>query len=95
MKLLLLSILLFISTSFSSNKPIEDKWIGTFQVFENENSEFVIYYSGNYPECFTKYVIDELFVNCDSINNAIKIDSLIEINNIREIQPESIKKTRM
>lgn len=95
MKTILLFLCLLISTSFSSNKPIEETWIGTFEVFQNEKEEFIIYYKGKYSECFTKFVIDRLFENCDSINRKINIDSLIEISDVHEVEPDKIKKIKI
>ena len=89
MKYLLLSLFLVISTSFSLNKPSDEIWIGTFQVYLSENKEFVIYYEGNYHSCFTKFVIDKLFESCDSMNNANKLDSLFQIDQIKLIKPKT------
>lgn len=91
MKILLLSAFLFISTSFSTNQLTDETWIGTFDIYMTENSEFIIYYNGNYHECFAKYAIDRLYISCDSMNRATGLDTIFEINNIREVEQPKIK----
>lgn len=87
MKYLLLTALLLLSTSFSTNKVQNETWIGTMEVYMTDNKEFIIYYRGNYSECFTKYIIDKLFEHCDSINENCRLDSILDIGNVREIKP--------
>ena len=75
MRYLCLILFLLLSTSFTKNEP-ELIWIGTVQVFFNpETDEFVLYYNGDYQRCFTKFIIDEVYNDCDS---------LIDINYLRE-----------
>ena len=72
---LCLILFLFLSTSFTKNEP-ELIWIGTVQVFFNpKTDEFVLYYNGDYHRCFTKFIIDEVYDDCDS---------LIDVNYLRE-----------
>ena len=94
MKILLLSILLFISTSFSNNKANENILVGTFEVYMSDNS-FVVAYHGTYHECFSKYIIDELYQQCDSMNEMSRIDTVFKIENIREIKSPKIKSTKL
>lgn len=91
---LLLIPLLFLSTSFKV-QPAERIWIGTIEVyFDAETDEFILIYSGNYQRCFTKYVIDHVYDDCDSLINKKILDEKFqwegsEIDSCLEIKPKS------
>lgn len=64
--LLLLPLFLLLSTSFKESK-LEPKLIGTME-FWLEGDRFVyLTYRGDYPYCYMKYAIDDLFKDCDTI----------------------------
>lgn len=96
MKTLLLS-LTFLTLSFTTNqKNIDEVWIGTLEVYLQNDNTFVIYYDGNYSRCFTKYIIDQLYMDCDSIICKSGIDTSIIIEPPTIIPNEKhIKKIRM
>ena len=66
MKYLLLLPFLFLSVSFKSSEVKDEFWIGTMQVYQNSNNQFIIYYRGNVHYCMTKYIIDALYTECDT-----------------------------
>lgn len=71
---LLLIPFLFIATSFRV-QPSELIWIGTIEVFfDPETNEFIVSYDGNYNRCFTKYIIDHIYNDCDSLVNKEVLD---------------------
>jgi len=92
MKILLLSIFLLISTSFKTDKVSEKLWIGTIEVYLNDNDEFEIYYDGNYQRCFTLHIVKRIYAECDSIINAPYLDSLLQF---QPIVPEPLPKRKI
>ncbi len=93
MKTLLLS-LAFLTLSFTTNqKNIDEVWIGTFEVFMNEDEEILIYYNGNYHRCFTKYLIDQMYPECDSITKNTGLDTLFKLG--PKVNVPTYKKVRM
>lgn len=75
MKYLCLFLLMFISTS--ANPPKKSRIpIGELKVeFDLETNEFVVIYSGDYHRCFTKFIIDQIYDDCEE---------LIDLNYLRE-----------
>ena len=95
MKYILFFMFMFLSSSFSYDTSNEEKWIGTFQVVVDNSGTFLIYYEGNYNECFTKFVIDKLFEQCDSINKCNNLDSILIFDGIRILDKPNIKTKRI
>lgn len=93
MKTLLISMLLLFATN-QTPKQTEKEWIGTFQVFFNENDEIEIYYDGNFQKCFTLYVLDKMNPECDSILDKAHLDSIFQVT-IIEVPKPKIKTKRM
>lgn len=78
---LLLIPFLFIATSFRV-QPSELIWIGTIEVFfDPETNEFIVSYDGNYNRCFTKYIIDHIYNDCDLIIDNKALDERFQWEN--------------
>jgi hypothetical protein len=88
---LLLLPFLFLSTSFIQNTP-ERIWVGTIEVFFNpETNEFILNYNGNFSKCFTKYIIDHVYNECDSLIDVKEMDSIFQW---KDLSPDSNQVTK-
>ena len=89
-------VLLFCLSSFrlSHDTGQEKFWVGSFDVYL-EDGYFISEYNGNYNKCFTKYVIDHLYLDCDTLNSML--DTMIWIGPVEKlkIQQDTIKKVRI
>lgn len=64
--LLLLPLFLLFSTSFKESKS-EPILLGTMQLWIEGDSRLYLTYRGTYPWCYMKYAVDDLFVDCDTM----------------------------
>lgn len=94
MKTLLISTLLLFATN-QTPKQTEKEWIGTFQVYFNENDEFEVYYDGNFQRCFTLYIIERMNLECDSIIDKPHLDSIFQIDVVKEVPQAKFKTKRL
>lgn len=89
-KYLLIFLLLLGSTSFSKMEP-EQVWIGTIQVFfRPETNEFILYYDGNYHRCFTKFIIDEVYNDCDEMIDEDYLRNQLQLHPVENETIENI-----
>lgn len=63
---LLLPFFLLLSTSFKESKS-EPQLIGTIQMWLEGEKTIYLTYHGQYPYCYMKYAVDDLFMDCDTI----------------------------
>lgn len=96
-KYLILLFALLLSTSFKIET--QEKWIGTFEVFLNEENELVVYYRGTLPQCLSKKALDVVYENCDTVKYTIEdvergLGIRIEIDTCHK-NPKPIKTIRM
>jgi len=64
--ILLLLLLLLTSASFKESKS-EPMLVGTIQMWIEGDRHVYLTYRGQYPYCYMKYAVDDLFVDCDTI----------------------------
>ena len=92
MKTLLVLFLLFCTTSFANKEP-DERWIGSLDLFVNEDNEFILYYHGKYQYCYMKEVVDALYPECDSISGIDpQIRTMLRSLKVIEVVPDTIPK---
>tara|TARA_R110000868_G_scaffold320909_4_gene581927 strand:+ start:9023 stop:9328 length:306 start_codon:yes stop_codon:yes gene_type:complete len=64
-KIILLTALLLLTTSFKPEPKLN--WLGTFEMYLDDEGSLVVYYKGNIPQCMGKKVIDFVYVDCDTV----------------------------
>lgn len=93
MKTLLISMLLLFATN-QTPKQTEKEWIGTFEVYYNEDNQFELYYNGNYSKCLTNYIINRLSEDCLLKIDKPLLDSIFQFDTI-VYETKKYKTTRM
>jgi len=97
MKTLLLFLVFFLmSFSLKTEPKIEKIWVASINLYL-EDDELVLYYKGKIHRCLMKYVIDDMYRDCDGIDptnliDLIELDSLDKSNNVLD-STELINKT--
>jgi hypothetical protein len=99
-KIIILIAFTFITTSFKPEPQLT--WLGTFEMYLDEEGSLVVYYKGNIPQCMGKKVIDFVYVDCDTVKyskqdvqNSLHIESDIEQLDTCDTVKPAIKITRM
>lgn len=89
MKTILITILLLFATNPKAT-PTEPKWIGSFDIYMNNEEEFEVRYRGIYPKCTNLYIIERVFSDCDTILNRVEMDSMFNFEPIKKIKTERL-----
>jgi hypothetical protein len=69
---ILLTLILISMLSVSFRPETQEKWIGTFDMYLDEQGDVVIYYRGNIPQCMGKKVIDFVYEDCDTVQYSMQ-----------------------
>ena len=93
MKKIILFICIFLLSSFKLNSD-NYVWVGTFNIYMNDEGLVQIYYAGIVPECISKFIIDVTYTNCDSITNDEYLFYLNKIINKAEYLRDSLNEIK-
>lgn len=77
-----------ISMSFQTSTKTEKTLLGTFNVYIDENDNFIVEYTGKYDACFTRYLIKRIYFECDSTINETYLDSMFQFV---PVLPDTVK----
>ena len=73
-KIVLIVTVMFIVASFKPSPKLN--WLGTFEMYSDEQGSLIVYYKGTIPQCTGKKVINFVYVDCDTVIHSKESEDL-------------------